>query len=273
MTSARRARSKPLPVTSRANEKPLLIRQGALPDSRRVLQVPSHVTPRPLGQLPTRKHLLPRVVAMPQAGYPMSPTLVPSPESPSRMSPLDWLPNDGDPLDRVDWNEARALMKRVIAANLSRERLDRCGHDDLTQRALVGLMRAVARGGIRSLEALAVTIAKRAAIECMRRPDPTVPLPEGASELPAPAQDDGELRPEEAQLYMGEIMLAIGEECRKLFDLWCETLNMRIVAERLGVTHATARQRKVRCEDKALKICLADNGPLGQWARETKGLA
>lgn len=182
----------------------------------------------------------------------------------------DMTPNDqplaaGGSLKSGDWEGARALMKRVIAANL-RGRVDADEMEDLVQEACVGLMRAVERGVVGSFEAMAVTIAKRTAIDRMRRRQWTEPL-DGDPGLHDPAPDDDWLSIEDAQLFMREIMKSLGDSCRDLFDQWLATLNLRAVAERLGINHATARKRAERCRSEALKICLADDGPLGNWAR------
>ncbi len=176
-----------------------------------------------------------------------------------------------DELDRVDWKEARARMKRVIASNLKGS-VDSDELEDLAQEAVVGLLRAVRRGGIQNLEAIEVTIAKRLAIDRMRRKRWTEPLEDDPGTA-APERDDEPLDPEEAQFYVGAMLESLGEKCRELFDRWLETFNLAAVAERLRISHAAARKRSERCRERALEICRADQGPLGDWARGQLGLA
>ncbi len=175
-------------------------------------------------------------------------------------------PEGGGPLDQVNWEEARARMRRVIAANLTRL----VGPDeleDLAQDACIRVMRAVLRGPIDNQVALEVEIARRVAIDRMRWRPRTEPLPEKDLPMPLPELDDDELRPEDAQFYIQEIMRSLGGQCRELFEHWLTTLNLRLVAEKLGLSHATVRQRSVRCRDRARTICKSDDGPLGQWFR------
>lgn len=189
------------------------------------------------------------------------------------MTSSDLRTASGGPLQSVNWKEARDRMRRVIAANLK----GRVGPDeieDLVQECCVGLMRAVLRGDVQSLEALEVTIAKRAAIDRMRRrrgiewtsggSDPEV-----LNRLPSPeAEDDPTFSPEELQFYVREVLRAMNAPCRELFEQFVRALNLRVVAERLGISHAAARKRWERCRGRAREILLADRGPLGEWARE-----
>ena len=165
-----------------------------------------------------------------------------------------------------DWGEVRARMKRVIAAKVKGSP---CSHeiDDLTQIACVRLIRAIERGGIQSPEAIQVVIAKRVAIDCLRRkPPPTEPLddhevPDRGLEVEGPS-------PEEVEVYFRETLRLIKSPCRELYDHWLRTLNLRKVAELLGISHAAALQRWVRCRRHILGIARADDGPLGRWVRE-----
>ena len=161
-------------------------------------------------------------------------------------------------------------MKRVISANVRRAGPDEI--EDLVQEASVGLMRAVLRGTVKSLEAMTVVIAKRVAINWMRKPRREESLPEGDNHFAVPDLDDEWLSAEEAQFYVRQILHELGDTCRELFEHWLETLNLRDVARRLGLEHATVRQRRVRCNVQVRRICLADNGPLGNWARQTLGV-
>jgi DNA-directed RNA polymerase specialized sigma24 family protein len=116
------------------------------------------------------------------------------------------------------------------------------------------------------MEAIQVTIATRVAIGCLRRRRPrTSPIEQVNAAAPEP--DDDEMSPEEAQFYVREIMRAVGEDCRRLFDSWLQTLNLRLVAEHIGLSHAAARQRMSRCLGRVRKIAVVNEGPLGQMAR------
>lgn len=179
-------------------------------------------------------------------------------------------PSSSDSLGQVDWQGARALMKRVIAANVRRAGPDEI--EDLVQDASVGLMRAVLRGSVENLEAMTVVIAKRAAINWMRRLQWTRPLGEDERDLSAPEPEREWLSADEAQFYVRQILHLLGDTCRELFELWLETLNLHEVAKRLGLRHAAVRQRRVRCNEQVRRVCLADEGPLGQWAREALGV-
>lgn len=182
--------------------------------------------------------------------------------------------NDGssqdDSLARVDWKKAEATMRRVITANVGNAGRDDI--DDLVQESQVGLMRTVQRGEVENVEAMAVTIAKRKAINWIRRPKRVYEdLNSGPGEIAAPTEDRDGLAPEEIQFYVRELILCLSLVCKELFESWFRSLNLADVARELGVSHANARQRKGRCVNSLRDVLLADDGPLGEWAREMLG--
>ena len=181
---------------------------------------------------------------------------------------------EADRLAMVDWEEARALMKRVIASNV-KGRTSSDELEDLVQEASVGLMRAVCRGHIDNMEAMQVTIAKRIAINRIRRLrhinsiDSAADTNQTMERIPDSAGDEeASFEPGELQFYVREVLRSIDAGCRSLFEHWLECLNMRVTAERMGIAHAAARQRWVRCIARARELLRSDTGPLGEWARE-----
>jgi RNA polymerase sigma factor (sigma-70 family) len=165
-------------------------------------------------------------------------------------------------------------MTRVIAANL-RGRVSLEDIEDMASDAVVRLMRAVRRGGIESLKAMQVTIAKRTAIDRLRKKGWTLPAggdfadPDAVVNLAAPSEElDESTSRIDIEFYLRELFELLPAGCRQLFEHWIETLNLKVVAQRLGITHVAVRKRRERCQDRAREILAADTGPLGAWARE-----
>src|SRR5262249_43586051 len=88
----------------------------------------------------------------------------------------------------VDWTEARRFIQSVIRHQLGHA--DPARIEDLTQEALVHLLRALRREGARNLEGLMTVIARRTAIDAIRtrvRWDPLVrPLDDERDDPPDP---------------------------------------------------------------------------------------
>jgi RNA polymerase sigma factor (sigma-70 family) len=187
------------------------------------------------------------------------------------------MPDAPLPLDRIDWKEVRALMRRIIGANVQGMGTPE-DVEDLVQEACVKLHFALARGGIRDFVAIQVTIAKRTAIDFLRRRGYRVREAAGASEEEGvdiidriPVRDADPVDEAELEWFLSQVLRRVGDKCRVFFEHWMHGMTHEEIAIRLKITANNSRQWLHRCRARVRELLLADDGPLGDFAREWVG--
>lgn len=171
----------------------------------------------------------------------------------------------------VQWAEAREFLRRRLAASL--DRVDPTVIEDLTQEALLRLLRALRREEVRNLEALMTEIARRTRIDFLRhrrvRMAHMEPLTPAAEAVPAP-----ETPPAWSLGHPGRRVRFIVLEYFQSHHARCLELGRRFfagqdwhaVARHLGVQHATARQQWSRCLARLREHAAGDPGLLKAWS-------
>lgn len=175
----------------------------------------------------------------------------------------------------VRWTEAR----RFLADRLRRELHGRDADsvEDLAQEALARLLRSVRRDGALNLEALMTAIARRTAIDHIRRrsrwarlvesvPDPD-DAPGAAVALPGPPDDSLE----RLRFVVLEYFAADSPGCLELARAYFERRDWKRVAESLGRGHDAVRRQWSRCVDELRALAARDGGPLMEWTAEEGG--
>ena len=176
----------------------------------------------------------------------------------------------------VRWGEAR----RFLADRLRRELHGRDADsvDDLTQEALARLLRSVRRDGALNLEALMTAIARRTAIDHVRRrirwsrlvesvPDPADP-PGAVAPAPAGPPEDSL---ERLRFVVLEYFAANSPGCHELARAYFERRDWRRVAGDLGRSHDAVRRQWSRCVGELRAEAARDGGPLMEWAAAEDG--
>lgn len=171
----------------------------------------------------------------------------------------------------VDWDDARRFIQRVIRHRVGHA--DPSTIDDLTQEALVRLLRALRHEGARNLEGLMTEIARRTAIDWIRtrgrwgrlvRPlddatddpaDPSVSLPD---EFGDPD--------ERIRFTVLEYFSARSPGCHALAIAFFQDEDWQRVAERTGRGYAAVRKQWSRCIEALRQAARTGAGPLLEWA-------
>jgi DNA-directed RNA polymerase specialized sigma24 family protein len=173
----------------------------------------------------------------------------------------------------AELRKAWEVMKRVVGAQAP-GRFATEDVEDIASGALREYWQARERSTVRSLEAFQVTIASRRAIAAMRRKRPPVdPIDEHPGfEPPAPPPDPERLGREELEFYVAMLLDLLDARCAEIFRRWLRVLSVTEVARQLGKATNTVVQSWGRCRRRALRILLADDGPLGEFGRDVMGL-
>lgn len=171
----------------------------------------------------------------------------------------------------IAWDEAAAFLRRRFQYQLSA-----CGRDtidDLVQEALVRLLRAVRREPIENLEALMTEIARRTAIDWMRRRtrwsaivDPAHPPVEDVADPKARAEELGD--PLDRLYFVVVEFFGTRESgCRDLATAYFAGQDWKAVAEARGRSHDAVRKQWSRCLELLRAAARNDRGPLMEWSR------
>jgi DNA-directed RNA polymerase specialized sigma24 family protein len=170
--------------------------------------------------------------------------------------------------DDLDWDKARSFLSRSLARKLFRE--DLATRDDLTQEALVRLLRAVRRETTHNLEGLMETIADRTVVDYLRRrrawqKDPTIdpneyPEHPGLEALPA---DDYFPSLDRLQFAVLEFFHEKNSSCLELARQYFQERNWLEVARMQGRPHTAIRQQWSRCVGLLRES--ARKGSSGSW--------
>jgi RNA polymerase sigma factor (sigma-70 family) len=184
---------------------------------------------------------------------------------------------DPDPMpsrdDAIDWDQARSFLRERISAQL--RPLDGPTLDDLTQEALVRLLRAVRREEATSLNGLMHEIARRTCIDLIRRrrrwAQVQRPMPEGELPAAAPTACDGRALGdpvERIRFTVLEYFRVNDAPCRSVAEAYFERQDWQSVAARLGRSHAAIRKQWWRCVQRLREAARHNPGWLADWLDE-----
>ena len=175
-------------------------------------------------------------------------------------------PRDGG----IPWDQARAFLRQRIAAQL--RPLDGDALDDLTQEALVRLLRAVRREEATSLNGLMHEIARRTCIDLIRRrrrwSQVLCPMPEDAPDPEAapPYEGSGLGDPlERIRFTVLEFFRMNQAPCRDVAAAYFEGQDWRTLAARMGRSHAAVRKQWSRCVEHLRAAARSHPGWLAEW--------
>jgi DNA-directed RNA polymerase specialized sigma24 family protein len=157
------------------------------------------------------------------------------------------------PEQMLDWEEARRFLRRRIATHLHSD--ERSILEDLTQVALVRLLRAIRREGVRDAGALMTEIARRTWIDHVRskrrREHIWLRLEDGHDQVrdPRPGHDaPGELI-DRVRFVVLEFFDARRSGCRDLAGAFFAGVSWAEVARQTGRSPEAVRQQWLRCCD------------------------
>jgi hypothetical protein len=171
----------------------------------------------------------------------------------------------------VHWGEARAFLQRVIRHRLGHA--DPALLEDLTQEALVRLLRALRHEGARNLEGLMTEIARRTAIDWIRtrqrwgrmvRPldDEVEEPPDLATPKPEEFGDPNE----RTRFVVLEYFHARSPGCHTLAVAFFQDEDWQTVAGRTGQGYAAVRKQWSRCIDALRQAARSGGDILLEWA-------
>jgi RNA polymerase sigma factor (sigma-70 family) len=167
----------------------------------------------------------------------------------------------------VPWTEARDFLSRRLRRELRGQGPDDL--QDLTQEALVRLLRAVRREGAENTEALMTAIARRTAIDHIRRTmrwsrrleyqaDPCQQAASAGVDGP-----DDEL--DRLRFVALEFFAARGRPCHDLALAFFACRDWRRVAEDLGRSHEAVRRQWSRCVEALRAEAVRNPGLVTEW--------
>ncbi|MBK6735578.1 MAG: sigma-70 family RNA polymerase sigma factor [bacterium] len=153
---------------------------------------------------------------------------------------------------QVNWEQARGFLSRRLARKLFRE--DHATLDDLTQEALVRVLRAARRDTVHNLEGLMETIAERTVVDFLRsrritRDGPTVD-PHEQPDHPGLAfspEDHPVPCLERLRFTVLEFFQENNSGCLELARHYFANRDWLVVAQDLGRPHTAVRQQWSRC--------------------------
>jgi len=151
--------------------------------------------------------------------------------------------------EAIDWKEAARFLRSCLAAR--DPSLQPTDVDELTQEAVIRLLRAVRRGEVTNLNGLMYKIVHDTRVDFTRRgvrDRARRGLPPGGIEaLPAPSPGSGIDPIELIRFIVLEFFRVHHSACRELAEIYFERGDWQSVATRLGRTHAAVRKQWSRC--------------------------
>lgn len=171
----------------------------------------------------------------------------------------------------IHWDRAREFVRRRLAYELPPS--GRANLDDLTQECLVRLLRFVRREPVVNLEALLTQLARRTAIDALRRRTRWRALVASDDAAVAAAADPA-ARPEEPgdplerlQFVVVEFFAARDARCRELAAPYFAGQDWKSVASATGRSHDVVRKQWSRCLELLRAAARDERGPLLDWTR------
>lgn len=160
----------------------------------------------------------------------------------------------------VDWHSVRRTIRGTIRGQLGS--VEPVLIEDLTQQALIGVLRALRRETVRNVDSLASTIARATAIDEVRRLQRER---RRMTEYEHVAPRAGEGRRSGSRFVhqldllwflLCDYLRTQQASCQSLAELYAERGDWRLVAQTLGSTHDAIRKQWSRCT-RALRAALA----------------
>lgn len=177
--------------------------------------------------------------------------------------------NEPDNLEH-DWDQVRRTLSRMLSRKLFRE--DHATLDDLTQEALVRLLRAARRDTILNIDGLMETIAQRTVVDFLRSrriwdtQDIDVNEDPDNLRLPKTFLDEWPPSCERVEFAVLEFFESKNSGCLELAHHYFAERNWLEVARTLGRPHAAIRQQWTRCVELLRKTARSDAGFGWEWA-------
>jgi RNA polymerase sigma factor (sigma-70 family) len=171
----------------------------------------------------------------------------------------------------IRWDEASAFARRRLEYELPS--WARGQVDDLVQETMVRLLRAVRREPVENLEALMTEIARRTAIDCLRRRSRwSIVLCEEAGDIeavPDPAARGPRLGDplERMRFVVLEFFAAREARCRDLAVAYFAEQDWKAVAAAEGRSHEAVRKQWSRCLGMLRQAARDEAGPLMEALR------
>jgi RNA polymerase sigma factor (sigma-70 family) len=188
------------------------------------------------------------------------------------MTPIDEVPRalGAASESEIRWSEATAFLRRRLGYELpssARHELE-----DLVQESLVRLLRAVRREPVENLEALMTEIARRTAIDRLRRHTRwSLILSSEPPDLdqvadPSPSREIGD-PVERLQFVVLEFFTAREARCRELATAYFAEQDWKQVAARVGRSHDAIRKQWSRCVELLREAAHEELGALMECLR------
>lgn len=166
----------------------------------------------------------------------------------------------------IRWSEAVIFLRRRLGYELPAS--VRTHLDDLVQESLVRLLRAVRRERVDNVEALMTEIARRTAIDCLRRNTRWSAIVTGDSseidQVPDPASRSAPLGDpvERLQFVVLEFFTERETRCQELATAYFAEQDWKEVASRCGRSHDAVRKQWSRCLELLRQAARDEFGPL-----------
>jgi DNA-directed RNA polymerase specialized sigma24 family protein len=177
--------------------------------------------------------------------------------------------------DEIHWDRAREFIRRRLTLELSTSSLAQL--DDLTQECLVRLLRFVRRERVVNLEALLTQLARRTAIDGLRRrlrwralvtnDEDAVA---GAADPAARVEEPGDPL-ERLHFVVVEYFTARDARCRELAAAYFAGDDWKAVASAMGRSHDVIRKQWSRCLERLRAAARDERGPLFDWTHFERG--
>jgi RNA polymerase sigma factor (sigma-70 family) len=182
----------------------------------------------------------------------------------------DSFPDPPPPEPEVDWNAVRRTVRDAIRSQLGRA--EPALVEDLTQHALIGVLRALRREPARDLSALARTIARSTAIDEIRRLQrerrglsawQSEPSRRETQDHPSDLRLEDQ--PELLWFLLVEHFRIHNAPCHALAQMYVEQGDWRGAAEALGVSYDAVRKQWSRCSQAFRLAMRRDPGVFEEW--------
>lgn len=169
----------------------------------------------------------------------------------------------------IDWDATRSRLRGKIIAQLGKED---ASVEDLTQQALIDILRLVRRDGARNLDGLVQVVARSTAIDEIRRRQRTRarhPSWESSLDLieamPNPGTDHWTDSAELLWFLLLEFFREHQAPCHDLARMYAELGTWDRAAESLGQSCDATRQQWSRCVKSFRRAIEKDPGPFKDW--------